>query len=254
MGGGETTIIYELDTAFVMTKQHDHAILANLIAEQWKEDYPLKKEVLFAIEQHDRAWMDIDWSPIWNDVASAPYSFIDYPLSIKLPFYVKGINEVEEVSTYAALLCSTHYTKFFHDGGMNHDLIYGFVQEERQRQRTLLQKLKETNKFDEKAFEYHYKLLKFCDTLSLFICMQEAGVKGEQLHIWFRKGIEQPDKSKCQTTWINKNTIEIDPFPFYKSFDVAIPMRVVSKERIKKIGIIEAFLQASPIIRYVKIT
>ncbi|KKI91965.1 hypothetical protein WQ54_11770 [Bacillus sp. SA1-12] len=252
-------IVYEDKTSFFMTEQHEHALLAECFAQNWKDEYFFgdenKEAVLFAIAQHDRSWLDVDVSPVWNDKVNKPYTFIDFPHSIKLSFYEKGIDEIEEKNAYSALLSSIHYTRFF--DGMNLDKrMTSFLNKEVDRQKRLLAALH--LKENDKNVSFHYHLLKFCDHLSLFVCMQEAGTVEEKVHSWFKKGIVQPfsffKEDMFNVKWKNEVEISLQPFPFRREFEVSIPMREVSKVLLKKNGILEAFHQTPAHERRVTIT
>ena len=122
-----------------MVKQNDHAHIAGEIAKNCKNEYFFDEnrteDVMLAIHEHDRGWIDLDSSPVWNDKSEKPYSFIDYPLPLKISFYKKGLDEVEKMSKYAGLLCSLHYTSFIQDSG--EPTVREFWQEEKQRQEQL---------------------------------------------------------------------------------------------------------------------
>src|SRR5690606_13416907 len=97
--------------------QHDHAYLSGVISRWFPESmfgHDRIQEVVLAIEQHDRGWIRLDETPIWNDRHGVPFSFMDYPLPPKLLSYRQGIDEVEEMNMYAGLLCSLHYSSFNH--------------------------------------------------------------------------------------------------------------------------------------------
>ncbi|WP_226665524.1 DUF3891 family protein [Metabacillus litoralis] len=249
-------IVYETPSSFVMTEQHEHALLSNSFAKNWKEEFFLfsekKEDVYLAIAQHDRAWIEMDASPIWNERYSRPYSFIDFPESLKLTCYTKGINEVQKYSLYAGLICSIHYTNFFNN--INEDYqISCFVKDEKNRQKELRKKI--ICHDDEILF--HYNLLKFCDSFSLFVCMQENGVTGNQVHEWFQQGIKQPfsffERDRFLVEWNSKKEIRIDPFPFKSDFTVEIPMKKILKKDIADYGILEAYKMTKMNIRQVQI-
>lgn len=249
-------IVYETATSFVMTEQHEHALLSETFAKHWKDELSIynekKEDALFAIAQHDRSWIDMDSSPVWNDKSSQPYSFIDFPESIKLSFYTKGLNEIQNSSLYAALICSIHYVNFFDD--LEADLrITNFLNHEHQRQKYI----KSTIQCDDNGIKFYYDLLKLCDSLSLFVCMQEAGATGNKIHKWFQQGITQPfsflPENKFQVVWHNQNEISVKSFPFQKDFIVRIPMRFVLKKHIQELGIIEAFAKTPISIRQVRV-
>lgn len=249
-------IVYETSTSFVMTEQHDHALLSKSFANHWKEDLFIfcekKEDALLAIAQHDRAWIDIDTTPLWNDKLLQPYSFIDFPESIKLTFYKKGISEIQNCSLYAALICSIHYVNFFSGIVADHK-ITNFINHEYKRQKNI----RSIIDCEDNEIKFHYDLLKFCDSLSLFVCMQEAGVTGKEVHKWFKQGIKQPfsflEGDKFHVVWNNENEISVKPFPFKGDFLVEIPIRVVRKKYINEFGIIESFEQTPIKYRRVKI-
>jgi hypothetical protein len=252
-------IVYEDKTSFVMTDQHEHALLAEGFAQHWKQEQFLgidkRASVLYAIAQHDRAWIDVDESPLWNDEAQVPFTFIDFPNSLKLNFYKKGIDEIEEKNLYAALLCSIHYTQFFKELANDKRIIL-FVNKELSRQKLLL---KELNLYEtDKNLVFHYNLLKFCDNISLFVCMQEAGAKGDKVHSWFINGLTQPFSFFKEFTfhveWKNEKEIMINPYPFTEEFNLSIPLRYVSKALVKNLGILKAFHHSPIEYRTVKIT
>lgn len=251
-------VVYEEDDSFVMTEQHAHAILSEDFAQNWKVELFLDKDkrdsVLYAIAQHDRSWINLDESPIWNDNTNEPYTFNDFPISIKLDFYRKGLNEIEEQNLYAALLCSIHYTGFF-PGEIDDNRIIEFIQAEQRRQKRLL-KILDVNEAD-KNFIFHYNLLKFCDNISLFVCMQEAGATGLSLHNWFKKGLAQPfsfyHEDTFKVEWKSEEKIIVHPYPFKGEFEVEIPLRKVQKAHIKEKGILGAFHDTRVQSRTVKI-
>lgn len=57
-------ICREQDGAIVMVKQHDHGKLAGELAIGFKEQHVptegRREEVLWAVAQHDRGWIDLD--------------------------------------------------------------------------------------------------------------------------------------------------------------------------------------------------
>lgn len=126
--------------------------MVHFLGEEWKED------VLYSIKEHDRAWIDLDHTPLWNDELQRPYSFIDYPSLIKLTYYRQGIDKVGRQSPYAGLLCSLHFASFYEA---------------------------------QKNVQFHFKLLQQCDHLSIYLCMQEPGINKAQEISWYRNGFPQ---------------------------------------------------------------
>src|SRR5690606_31670736 len=101
-------------------------------------------------------------SPIWNDQLEQPFSFIDYPTDLKISFYEKGLDEVEEMSKYACLLCSLHYSSFVQDA--DETAVQKFWDIEKQRQDRLYDELGIVgNEKKKETLMYHLDLLKFSD-------------------------------------------------------------------------------------------
>ncbi|MGM0873831.1 MAG: DUF3891 family protein [Bacillota bacterium] len=252
-------IVYEDNASFIMTEQHEHAMLSEGFAQHWKDTLfhgvDMRDSVLYAIAQHDRSWIDVDESPIWNDETNKPFTFIDFPISMKLHFYRIGIDEIEEQNPYAALLCSIHYTRFF-SGITDENRIFEYVNKEHSRQKRLLNALNLVETDNNLVF--HYNLLKFCDNISLFVCMQEAGAVYESMHNWFKNGLAQPfsffTERNFNVVWKSEKEIIVKPFPFSGEFELSIHLRKVPKVLVKKHGILEAFHKTPIHSRTVKIT
>ena len=203
------------------------------------------KEVLLAIHEHDRGWIDLDSSPVWNDKSEKPYSFIDYPLALKISFYKKGLEEVENMSKYAGLLCSLHYTSFIQDP--SEPSVREFWQEEKKRQEQLKKDLQLVGKSEE-TLMYHLDLLKFCDYLSLYICLNEPG-NNHKIHPFFRNGFPQlfafvTDKP-IVAHWSNQETVTLSFSPLKNKVEVNLPYKEVMKDNIEKHGILQAYKDAS---------
>jgi hypothetical protein len=246
-------ILRETPPSFVLINQHDHARVAGVLASHWHPDYfygpERREEVLLAVEQHDCGWIPLDQNGGGWDVATQrPYSFIDFPLAPKLTHYSLGIDEVAASNAYAALLCSLHYTTF-------PDLEttaegQAFRQKEQERQQKLKAALHLTTPLQEQHLHFHLQLLKCCDGLSIYLCINKPGVTKAQEHPWYREGIPYStffftQGRNIQASWRNSQTVRVQPFPFTQPFAVSIPYRQVSKEKIQLMGGRQALLQAA---------
>jgi len=238
-------IVREETDHFVMIEQDNHAIVSGEIIKYWKQELlvnnTLMDSVIAAITLHDYGWKFFDKQPVWNDQTNTPYDFTNYPLAPKTVIYTHGINEVEKEDAYAALLCSRHYTNFITQESSTY--ADSFVAQERKRQKEVIQSIKD---FDENLFDFHYELLKFTDSLSLFFCINKPGVKKEEFHFFYKNGIALPsiDKGNSQILWPEwkaDNTIYMDPFPFETEVTLNIKQKKVAKDLIKKDGIIKSY-------------
>ncbi|WP_017795509.1 DUF3891 family protein [Oceanobacillus kimchii] len=243
-------IVREREDELILITQDDHAQISGDILDNWNLDHFQGEEwrdsVLYAAYQHDLGWKEFDRQPFWNDVTNQPYTFADFPNVPKTVLYKYGINEVEKVDLYAALLCSEHYKRFLAN---NTSLeAQAFVEHEETRQERIIGTLPNFNK---RLFEFHYGLLQISDNLSLFACMNEPGATGEKQHPFFKKGIPTNHtlhhvlNEQLQINWQNEDTIVMDNFPFDKPFPISIQYKQVSRQKIQQHGLVEAYEQAT---------
>ncbi|WP_181186213.1 DUF3891 family protein [Alkalicoccus urumqiensis] len=236
-------IIQEMENEYYMIKQEDHAVLSGVFASMLTTD----SEILSACETHDRAWRELDEVPVWNDLAEAPYSFLNYPVAVKLIHYRHGIDEIEKQSTYAALLHSLHYTKLT---GQERETEKWFHDEELRRQERLqqLQPQKEPEK--------DTALLRLVDSLSLFFCMH---LPGEKSYENAAQGLEplasvRPEfREELTGTWTAEDTFQFHPALFKQTFDIHVPVYIVSKEKARNHGLAGAWKQSQPENRVIRI-
>ncbi|MCK8487723.1 DUF3891 family protein [Paenibacillus sp. MBLB2552] len=235
-------IIRETDREFVLITQHDHARLAGEIASHLEKELFLDDEylssALLAIDQHDRGWIPLDASPIWNAESQAPYSFMDYPLAPKIEKYQQGLDEVEAMNEYAALLCSLHYASFMHIRDSLDEVSSRFYQHELARQQRITEKLS----VPQEVIHRHFMLLQLCDDISLYVCLNEPGVSKEEEHPWFREGFEATLLGeRCEARWGNAREIRLTPPILAKELTTTLPVRQVSKRKIETLGFSEAY-------------
>jgi hypothetical protein len=234
-----------------MVKQHDHAQLSGVIAGHFRHslfgDGARVQDMLYAVSEHDRSWIRLDDTPIWNDAASAPFSFMDYPLLPKIALYKIGLDEIETANEYAALLCSLHYASFrsFKQGVNRY--CADFYNTELARQERLKNKL---NPVASDEVEKHFAILQLCDDISLYICLNRPGASKEEEHSWYRDGFansERMDRKAGQPVvarWLDVGTIALTPSPLQTKFTATLSCKSVSKSVIRQIGIATAYKQA----------
>jgi hypothetical protein len=229
-----------------MISQHHHGLLSGDIARQWNSAYingtNRWSEVIYAIAQHDRAWIDLDETPFWNDRYNCPYSFIDFPLLPKLTFYKKGIEEVEKQSPYAGLLCSLHYHSFLY--AAKEPAAIEFTKQEKARQHRLMEQLNlDSNEQD--VLKHHFLMVQFCDDLSLYLCMQEPGTPKEDEFPWFKDGFRETfsftNGEKIMAEWLDLKNVSLSPSPLASPANVSIKLKEVKKENIHRWGIAKAY-------------
>jgi len=248
-------IICEYKQNFIMISQHDHAKISGEIAQNWNDDFfygiDRKEEVVLAAYEHDRGWIDLDAAPLWNDQQQIPYSFVDFPIEEKTTHYKTGIDEVEKMNKYAGLLCSIHFASFF-DKEPN-PIGQQFFKQEIKRKHYLLKELAIDEK--DKNLKYHLNILRFCDNLSLYICLNKPGVKKLDEHPFFRNGFPQlfpfANNQPIHAQWTNQVTVSLSLSPLKKELQVQLVLKEVKKEDIKVKGLVKAYTDTPSSIRTV---
>lgn len=241
-------IIRDTEHEFIMTAQHDHAELSGHVARNLKRQFFIKDgyidDVIKAVYEHDRGWIRMDASPIWNDRTSEPFSFGNYPLYPKLVLYRLGIDEVEQINPYAALLSSLHYCSFSVFHGTTDKECLGFFRFESERQTKLRKVL---SNISDGVIEAHLQLLQLCDHISLYVALNHPGVSKEDEHPWYKSGFNgsqsfHPNGSELLiANWIDVETIRITPSPFVAAFQTCVRTKVVPKALVRQAGIQEAY-------------
>ncbi|WP_147802376.1 DUF3891 family protein [Alkalicoccus halolimnae] len=239
-------IIRERQNSFIVIKQEDHAQLSGRIAEGWKDkyipaDYKIN-DVVTAVHHHDRAWRELDSAPFYNDQKQKPYSFIDFPVAVKLVHYKHGIDIVQSENKYAALLHSLHYCSLI--GGRNENEQH-FLQNETRRQKHLKSSLQLFHRENEEALKAHLHLLQLCDSLSLYVCMNEPGT--EKVYRNNKDGFQNSDAfpftmgKDITASWKNISELIMTPSPLEEPLDFILPYKEITKEALKTKGLFQAF-------------
>jgi hypothetical protein len=125
-------IVRERSDSFLLFEQHEHALIAGEFALRWRERPRPFESTVYAIANHDLAWREADREVLWNEEKDRPYSFVDYPLDLKLPAQRRGIDLVAAHDPYAGCLCSIHYARFLLDSERPEEIEFREGEVERQ--------------------------------------------------------------------------------------------------------------------------
>lgn len=216
-------IVREEPDAYMLVKQHDHALIAGEFAKHWRERPRPFAPTLYAIDNHDVAWQELDLSVRWNEEAGKPYSFVDYPTGPKLRAYGHGIDRVEGRDPYAACLCSMHYASLVQrvEGAAG----ARFVEAETRRQAKIKGVMSDEGL---RNLEHNLRFLQLCDGLSLFVCLNKPG--GTDYPPPYPVGF-QLGGTKFEPVWEDRFALRLYPNPFSEPFDLAVPYQLVGKDR-----------------------
>ncbi|MBW5444455.1 DUF3891 family protein [Cohnella sp. CFH 77786] len=245
-------IVRETDDDFLMVTQHDHARLSGDVAKHFADHYFVDdtyfSDVLTAIYEHDRGWIRLDDVPLWNDRSSFPFTFMDYPLVPKLAHYKLGIDEVQEMNEYAALLCSIHYCSFMTSATADQTDIVRFLELERERQKQIKHRIAMPT---DEVVRRHFGLLQLCDDISLYVCLNKPGATKSEEHPWYAGGFGKSETlvpaglAKLVASWVSQKEIRMGPWPFKGSFMAKLQQKRVSKSLIRQVGLQEAYSETN---------
>ncbi|WP_084361151.1 DUF3891 family protein [Neobacillus fumarioli] len=120
-----------------------------------------------------------------------------------------------------------------------------FLNEEIRRQQNVLNGLAIK---DKQTLHYHLNMLRFCNNLSLYICLNKPGVQKENEHPFFRNGIPHSfpfaNHQPIYAQWIGLETVSLSAFPLKKELQVQLEFKKVKKQDIQLNGILNAYTNA----------
>jgi hypothetical protein len=212
-------IVREKPDSYLLVRQYDHSLLSGEFAWHLSERPQPIEPALLAIREHDVGWQMLDQTVRWDGETGEPYSFTSYPIEPKLRAYEEGLDLLEARSPYAACLCSMHYGGLAGDSGAE----VRFKESEAGRRRRIESKMTEEEK---ENLERNLQLLRLCDDLSLFVCLNEPGRND---HPWYRDGIGYREIT-LKPTWKDCRTLEFDPNPFSEPFGLAVPYTLIGTD------------------------
>ena len=217
-------IVREALDSYVLVRQYDHALASGEFARHWAEEPRPFEPTLYAIAHHDVAWRGPDARVRWNEESGRPYSFVDYPPEPKVRAYAEGLDWLEERDRYAACLCSMHYETLVRRFGRS-EVEARFADAESGRQA----RLRDGMSGEElENLEPNLRLLRVCDGLSLFLCLNEPG--GDGYPPPYPEGFEFRGE-RLRPIWEDRSTLRLEPNPFSGAFDLEIPYLSVGKDR-----------------------
>lgn len=209
-------------------RQHDHALVAGELALAWLEsgaEPPVSEILVTATALHDLSWRKADRGPRWNPRTGRPFDFLDFPVKKKFRAFVEGVDKVEELDPYAALLVSLHYATF-------QGAPAWFVDTERERQAGLARRMGSALP-DEEAIAADLELLRLFDRLSLHMCLASPEALPEGRPTWLGDQFRVPEWDEpLNVRWWDAGCATLEPWPYEgKAVRVEIPFRDLPAER-----------------------
>ena len=189
--------------------QRSHGLLAVMIAYQYDIDLPndIMVPTLIAIAEHDDGVQETKQNKNLTD-AGAPRHFKVSDQSTKTDLtQLKNVMEISNSkSELNALLTSLHLDFLYGGNNDKKDTdLENFIKEEQKNRKTILKHLN----IDKKMADRLYRLMEWCDALSLLICMDQIQPNGRKMEI-----SKSPDGDMNQTFYKENNEITVDPWVF----------------------------------------
>lgn len=214
-------------------RQHDHAVLSGHLAAAWvgtgRSPAPLDFGLVLAVALHDLAWVELDEMPELDRSADRPFPFHALSNERKIPAYRKGLDRMERLHPYGALLGSLHYTSFV-EGDAEVGGADSFLAAERRRRTELEERLGLDGEEDPIPVRRDLDYLQTFDRLSLFICLAPPSASEAARPAWLgaARHLEIPGGDSLHLDWRDDEVLHVHPFPFRGALDLRLPYRELS--------------------------
>lgn len=181
--------------------QHEHGLHVGSLAHGWSVNFG--SEAIMAMSLHDLAWQPVDditqRAFLFDHVNGRLRDFTGAGLA-KLDMYVRGLDLLEKIHPYAALLTSMHYALFFPEN----DQTTSFLTHERARRAQLTQLLE----VEPAHVRRDYDWLQFFDGLSLFACLHAPGTDFHHHLSWLPNEMSSPTGTH-HLEWVSDHVLAI---------------------------------------------
>ena len=215
-----------------LIRQPDHARLAAELARSWRgtegREGALPLRLVVATALHDAAWWPLDEAPRFDSSTGRPFAFHDHPLPEKLAAYREGLDRLEALDPYAALLGSLHYASF-----LDETTAPEFLAGERKRRERLEPEV------DRRAAEEELAWLKCFDDLSIRLCLTSPGHRPEELPSWLDPDARVPvpgQGPELSISWSRDGVGSVAPWPFGPAVTCELPARELDRVRYPDAG------------------
>jgi hypothetical protein len=231
-------IVNYTEEGWEVITQRAHGLLSALIGAQWKYDVRTKRwtETLLAIAEHDDALVELE-----RDNLLTPQGG---PVNFKMKSFEKlhctrTMDFALSKSRYIALLCSMHL-----------DFVYGKESRENPEaaqflkvQRSLQKQWRQELNLSLAEAERDYRLLEWCDALSLLLCQHENQPEARTIEI--SKG---PEDISYQLMQVERNVLTVQPWPFETNkFELYFETRLIPQLSFKNAEEFRSAFSKAPI-------
>lgn len=220
-------IVNYTEAGWEVVTQRAHGLLAALIAGQWSHAIRNARwtETLLAIAEHDDAQVELERDNLLTP-QGGPVNF--RMKEFEQQFCTRAMDFALSKSRYIALLCSMHLDFVYGKGCANNSEADQFLKIQKQLQKQWRKELNLTQKEAEK----HYRLLEWCDALSLLLCQHENQPEGRTVEI--SKG---PLNKTYQLSQFAPGILTVQPWPFETNrFELYLETRLIPQLSFKDVN------------------
>ena len=196
--------------------QRTHALLALQLALRWEKADRHKRwpELLVAIADHDDAQIELERSDLLSSLGGP----LDFKMrEFKLEHGERTIEFALSKSRYVALMCSIHLEFIAGNSKLQSLQVRKFLADQRVQRATWRKQLH----LSAKEVKADYRLLEWCDALSLLICQRENQPEEREVEI-----SQGPDDIPYYLSQPEPGILCVEPWPFsVNEFEVRMDRR-----------------------------
>jgi Protein of unknown function (DUF3891) len=212
--------------------QPDHARLAGVFAEAWREH--AGPSLVAASHHHDDGWIAWEEVPTIDD-RGRPHDFLTIPMDERVAVYHRGIDLLAKTDPHAGLLTSLHFGRLLAEGldalqGDARSTAESFLAQQATWEEQVRRELG-----DPVGVEADYRVLRAVDYLSLLLCMRP---------------LDELDGTPVatMTMTVEDERVTLHPHPFgIDELGVSVPVRSLAATTFEDDGAYRSALRAAPV-------
>jgi hypothetical protein len=191
--------------------QPDHARFAAELFSVWRQrsfaDHPRRRELLFAIREHDNGWREADAAPRVDPQRLRPHDFRSFPESERHSLWQRGILRFADEHPYASLLIAQHAASIHRPLSLDWQNLFRALEETRQEWLARAE-------IESRQVLEDYRFLALADALSLNFCSRSA----------------DPWTDSTITAVADGNRLLLEPFPLAGSTTLNVSVRWIPNQ------------------------
>lgn len=166
-------IVRQDNRSFLLITQPDHARLARDIVSAVRTERVLdtaaRDTILYATQEHDNGWLEVDAQPTIDEPTGRPCDFISGPAHVKHELWPRGVRRAAEVDPRAGALIAQHAVTVYSYRSAEPEWQPFFAAMIAMRDE-LLHRLASLDGAAREAFDREYRCVRLGDSFSLQFC------------------------------------------------------------------------------------